>query len=468
MVPRGHFKTSLVTVAGPVWMLINNPLERVLLMHASSSKASEELQRIQRVVQGPAFRHYFPELVPAADSVRWNKTELEIVRETIASEPSVKALGIGSTVVGGHYSTHVLDDLIDENAARSPAMIQRAIDFVEHSTPLFDDITKDKQIIVGTWWPGGFYESLMESGVYRTLLLGCYADKRYFDFCKQMAVEPAVAEGEPIFPERFTPQSLRDTERKMGSFKFSHQYLNVPISEGMVKFKREDILFYMVSLDGKKVMIPGGQDSHISKESTYSIPLAELDITMTVDPASGKKDSDESAIVVCGHLQSEGAVFVLQVWGGRVTPFALIEKIISLWRKWRPRAVGIEEVAMQSVFRQFLEQEKLKRQLPINIAKLKNKNRSKRERIIDGFQPYVENHQVMFLKKQEKLIKEMLDLRIVAGDVVGKSPNRLDALAYQVDFWRYSPEFVEYEGDVLEEWDETVDGAAPYGLECQT
>jgi hypothetical protein len=64
---------------------------------------------------------------------------------------------------------------------------------------------------------------------------------------------------------------------------------------------------------------------------------------------------------------------------------------------------------------------------------------------VDSLQPFVRNQQVYFTKGQRKLISELLNLQVVGGKVVGKSPNLADSLAYHVEYWRGKMKPVEKE-----------------------
>ncbi len=80
-------------------------------------------------------------------------------------------------------------------------------------------------------------------------------------------------------------------------------------------------------------------------------------------------------------------------------------------------------------------QEMAKQGVMWNVDPVKPHGRSKLTRI-DALQPYVRNRQVYVQRQHFKLIKELCGLQIVRGELLGKSPNRADALAYHVDFWR--------------------------------
>jgi hypothetical protein len=117
----------------------------------------------------------------------------------------------------------------------------------------------------------------------------------------------------------------------------------------------------------------------------------------------------------------------------------------------------------------FLDQELKRRGISIDVGPINIGHRSKYDRIIDGFQPFVTRGQVYFQKDQKKLIDEMLHLRISNREIKGDSPNRVDALANQAQFWHLRVvdtdeiEEIEYIDPFL-----AASNVPAYGLECVT
>ena len=72
--------------------------------------------------------------------------------------------------------------------------------------------------------------------------------------------------------------------------------------------------------------------------------------------------------------------------------------------------------------------------------------------------------------QDRKLINELINLQVVGGKVVGRSPNLADSLSYHVEFWRGRPgEVAKDDDDDLDYFDAFVgDVGRAYGLECVT
>jgi hypothetical protein len=73
------------------------------------------------------------------------------------------------------------------------------------------------------------------------------------------------------------------------------------------------------------------------------------------------------------------------------------------------------------------------------------------------------------MDSHKKLVDELVKLQIVRGKLVGRSPNRADALAYHVDFWSHASPVPLEDEDEIETWDGGVNPQPrSYGLECTT
>jgi predicted phage terminase large subunit-like protein len=198
-------------------------------------------------------------------------------------------------------------------------------------------------------------------------------------------------------------------------------------------------------------------------------PIEALYRSMTIDTATGEgRHTDESAITVCGHDRQTGLIFVLDAWAGRVLPFDLIERILAMAQEHDPHVVSPEDVSFQKTFKWALKKSMVERGIHFPIRPVKPGTKSKGSRIIDALQPFVRNQQVYFTKGQRKLTQELINLQVVGGKVVGRSPNLADSLAYHVEYWRGKP------GEVIESEDIDYfdsfkgDVGRAYGLECVT
>lgn len=477
LTPRGHLKTSYFGTSFLTWRAITEPETRALYMMSSSKNSEKTLESVTTTLMtSENLAHFFPDRVLNLNNpkCRSRTSSLRLPRGGNYRENTIEASGMDARVTGGHFTDHVLDDLIDETMIDSEVMQSKAVNFVKRSNPLFVNPAEDLRIIVGTRWPGEFYNWLLDLDgnirqTHEILLLGCYVDDRLRDFLAADGKATVLEDGDPIWPYNkekgcgFTKEILEGI-RKDSEFDFVHQYLNLEVSDEMRRFRRADIKYYTRTVD------KFGNQAVLVKTDQHTIvrPIKNLYISMTVDPATGEgKNTDESAITVCGHDRQTGMIFVLDAWDGRVTVYDLINKILDMAEEWEPNVVSPEDVSFQKTLKWYLKKTMVERGVHFAIRPVKPGNKSKGARIVDSLQPFVRNQQVFFTKGQRKLVQELLNLQVIAGKVVGRSPNLADSLAYHVEYWRGKSK--PQTKDDIDYFDATkVDVGRAYGLECLT
>lgn len=472
MIPRDHLKTSMFGVSLILWRLINDPEDRILYLMANSTNAEATLAVITDIVENnEQFAHFFPHstLNKANKALNHKSTQqkLRISRMGKYRECNVEARGINSSVTGGHYTWHIFDDLIDETMIDSEQTQAKVIRFLGRSDALFFDQSKDIEVIIGTRWPGPFYKWLLdESGLvddYETCILGCYVDDRYREWLASMGLKTTQEDGEPIWPDHFTEEDLERVAKKSGSFDFGHQWLNIEISDEERRFNEEDIRYYRMAPNRHAV-------EYTKFGKTKIIPISQLYRTITIDPATGEgKQTDESAITVCGYDRASGDIFVLETWAGRALPFDLIKKIVELTDKWEPHVVSPEDVSYQKTLKFYLQEAYKSVGIYARIKPVKPGGARKGTRILDALQPFIANHQVFFLRSQQDAVKELVTMQVIGGKVIGKSPNLADSMAYHAVYWKKGVvlhddvEEIPFMDNIM-----AMDSVPAYGLQCLT
>ena len=466
LTPRGHLKTSYFGIALMVNLILNNPEIRILYRMSSASNAEKTLSAVTEVLLGSnGMQHFFPEriLKPTSRDVRIRADMIKVERKGTYREATVEARGIDSKIIGGHYNVQIFDDLIDENMIDSDAQQEVAVSRMMRSEPLFVDPSIDLEIVIGTRWPGRYYRWLIDdSGItdeYWTMLVGCYVDERFRRFMRSIGKECLLEDGTPIWPEHFTLDTLAKIHKKMQD-NFIHQYLNIEVEEGARRFVREDFQHYKLNQDMCVITYPNGK--------TYSCPLADMYISMTIDPATGENSrTDQSAITVCGFDRKTGFVFVLDVWQARCLPDVLINQIIDTADRWKPHVVSPEDVSFQKTLKHFLRQEMARRNVTFRIKPVAPGRTGKGRRILDSLQPFVANHQLHVLKSHDhSLVSELVAMQVVGGKVVGRSPNLADSLSYHAVYWTNIEQELNEDEDDIKLFNHKAVPA--YGLVCLT
>ena len=474
MTPRDHLKTSMFGVSYMTWLILRDPEVRILYRMSSATEAQKTLRSVSDILKtSEVLAHFFPERVlnPTDRKVRDTLDVLRVNRAGIYREGTVEARGIDSKVTGGHFTHHIYDDLIDENMIDSDTLQQIAINRIKRSDSLFVNPSEDIELIIGTRWPGAFYQWLIDdSGItdeYWSAILGCYVDSRYRDFLSMIDKKTDRLDNTPIWPEHFSVESLKKIQRK-SPYDFIHQWENRAVEEGGRRFRKEDFNHYYKDVN-KETFI----DTcfvNMANGGTYKVAVANLYRTITIDPATGENErTDQSAITVCGFDRKTGMIFLLDAQQGRWLPDELISRIIGSIKHWKPHIVAPEDVSFQKTLKHFLKQEMSRQGVSCAIRPVKPGRTGKGRRILDALQPFVANGQLYVLKEHNAtVVDELVGLQVVGGKVVGRSPNLADSLSYHSEFWRG----IELRQEMVSEEDEIQEYGTqrpiPYGLECST
>jgi hypothetical protein len=150
---RGHYKTSAITIVGPVWWLIFNPEESIALCRKTDTEASDTLGAIKRIYENPDVRALYtmahgkePRLVTdKCDTILFD------FRTAVDKEGSIDSYGVKSSLTGSHYGKMILDDIVTRRDRISRAEREVTKEFLlEVVTNI---INPGKQVIhTGTPW----------------------------------------------------------------------------------------------------------------------------------------------------------------------------------------------------------------------------------------------------------------------------------------------------------------------------
>lgn len=136
IMPRGTFKTSLAVVAYPIWRLLRNPNERILIDSELYSNAKRSLREISQHLENEQLVDLFGKF--RGDSV-WNEGEIQIRQRTVIKrEPSVVASGIGAEKTGFHCDVIVGDDLCSPNNMNTAENRDKVYDHYRYFTSILD------------------------------------------------------------------------------------------------------------------------------------------------------------------------------------------------------------------------------------------------------------------------------------------------------------------------------------------
>jgi predicted phage terminase large subunit-like protein len=241
-------------------------------------------------------------------------------------------------------------------------------------------------------------------------------------------IRKVVENGKPIFPEAFCLTDadrdiLRAEGKKVESIqtlkrtqkgKFWGQYLNDPMDDSQLEFKREYFQTFTIE--------PGSQ---LASEFFFAPVLISVDPAFRLGQAN-----DDTGIVVTKTL-SDNNIYILEAKGIKVSPTQLIQEIFRLVDKYQfVSKVLLETVTSQIMLMDLLQAEMRKTGKFFIIQEVKPESNQNKPARIRGLIPHYANRRIFHMPGLHQLEDQLLEFPKGTHDDI------IDSLAYQVKFWQ--------------------------------
>ncbi len=259
----------------------------------------------------------------------------------------------------------------------------------------------------------------------------------------------------PIFPEEFSVEKLLRFKARLGSYHFSCQFLNNPVSPEDADFRPEWLRYFELLRDDQGRL--AAQHEVFQGQLVKTLKVGHMSIAMAVDPNhSGNAAAGRCrhAIVVVGKYDTTAVqdkdefgsrFYLLDAWAAHASYDAFFDQVYAMARKWRLRRIGFETVAAQNYAAYHIKTRNAYEQWPIQILELKGEvegpdgtiTRKKEWRIRNTLSPLFEQGRFFVQRKHQDFIGEFNTFPR------GKFCDLLDALAYVPQMLRYSVSFAD-------------------------
>lgn len=145
VMPRGSFKSSLGSVAYPIWRLLRDPNLTILLDSELYTNSKNLLREIKGHLASSSFLNIFGSL--AGD--KWDEGEIILANRTRnRKEASITVGGIGTTKVGQHYDIIIGDDYNSVQNSDTPEKCVKVQDHFKYNLNILNP--GGEYLIIGT------------------------------------------------------------------------------------------------------------------------------------------------------------------------------------------------------------------------------------------------------------------------------------------------------------------------------
>lgn len=386
LLPRDHLKSTIVTKGWSIQQALINPNIRILIANEIWDNSRKFLRSIQNHLSDSG---HLAMLFGKFRSDYWNQDECTIRQRSIIRDSGTwTTTGIEREQTSQHYDLIIADDLHGRQNVMTKEQRDKVKLYLKDLLSLLDP--SGRIVVIGTRWsPDDLYGELMENKNWDSLVMGCYKP-----------------DGSPLYPERFTLDSLSQLRYDKGSYEFSNQYLNSAIDVENAPFKHEQFKFYY--RDGEC-------------PATYKF--------LSIDPAlTQKASSDFTAMIVVG-MDTDGEIWIHDKVRAKMLPRQIIDEVFRLVEKWHLHRIGIEAYGYQLSLKYMIQEEQRKRKKYFTIEEMrKPKSQEKKEVFIMRLQPYVQNGLIHIHNSFTDIVDELVAFPR------GKNDDAIEAISYSLDY----------------------------------
>ncbi len=427
--PRGHAKSTLVSLAYALWCVCYETEPYILLVSDTAEQARDALKALKDELRGNArIESDFAHILEARRvSARWRRDDI------VVGEMRVTALGADQKVRGRKNASSrptliIADDLENDELVRSPDQRERRREWFT-SALMKSGTPRTNAVVIGTvlhheallarlldparspgwlvkrykavtgWADRGDLWEKWES-VYNHHspwpdggeLSGPGAARAFFAAHRDAMLTGARA----LWPEARPYEHLMELKVREGAHSFATEMQNEPSDPATRLFRDEDIRFW----DDARSSVHDFEGLRVSLEG-------HTEVICACDPALGKpgRGRDDSAIVIVLRESRTKHIYVIDADIRRRNPDETIEAILAYDRVRRLNRVVVEATQFQEMLVTELEKRAQERGRYLRVKSVKPTT-DKHARIA-AIQPQVCSGQVRFSQRHTALLEQL-------------------------------------------------------------
>lgn len=333
LAPRGHAKSTWLSIIYPIWKIVNNRDIKIIIVSDTGDQAEMFLRAIKDELEANEsliddFGLFYEKPKSGSPNV-WKAHDITVSRFSRAKEPTIVCGGTGKRIVGRRADLIIVDDpLNDENTENTRQRRKTLRWFRKTLTPIVNPDT-GRIIVIGTRkHPEDLHSELGSNARYRQFVFKALGD-----------------DGEtPLWPERWSKARLMREKEEIGSLIFAQEYQNEPVCEETSFFRRE--------------WIEGCYDYSAGMVGNYygDMPVfTGWDLAVVADRAHAEERDSDYTVGITVALAPDGTRHVLDIYRERgLTPAQALDVIKQRAEAFSPAVITIENNLFQRLYEQQL------------------------------------------------------------------------------------------------------------------
>jgi len=263
--PR-HSKSSIVTLAFPLWLIFQNPDLNILIVNAEASLSENFGIRLREYVKeyGEIFDVYLSDIKHSSTHIKFEDKNGRLYKG------SIRLTGASGSITGQDADILILDDIYKGFSDITPTLLDKKIEWFK-TMILQRKEPQTKLLILHTRWATNDLQGyLMENS----------PDK--YEFISYPAIKE---DGEPLWKERYSIQFLKSQMEEMGERLFSSIFQQKPLDESGSFFNLDKIVWEDDPFDKSDKVIYScrswdlaysDESKGISRDSTVGVLMHKL------------------------------------------------------------------------------------------------------------------------------------------------------------------------------------------------
>lgn len=358
MAARGHFKTSIMSVAYPLWEMYRHSQPQVILItSATREQASRILSLVKRQIEdNPLLKEVlYPDNIY---TTKWSETQLRT-----KNGHHLYSMPINDSIRGIHADKIISDDVLRAEVSTDVEDVKRVFYGTVFPTSA---ARKGKHIVVGT--PVSYTDLLHE-----------LSRKESFITIKSPAVILDSRSGKwlrPTFPEHYDMDSLREIYNTIPRHLWAREYMCEPLTDESSMFPSE--------------LIVRARKVHDELLEVYQTPeLPRIRVIGADISVSRNSDSDWSVFTVLEKIEGYPPVIV-DIVRGHFDTEENIRQLEQLCEVWNPSQILVERTGVGWGTAEGVEKNDLMRGVAVSF----DTKKKSRERILSRLEVSLRNNMV--------------------------------------------------------------------------
>lgn len=322
--PPRHGKSEIGSRSFPAWHLGRYPNHEFIGCSYGSDLANGFSRKVRDLVRDPAFAAVFPEC-------HINKDSQSVENWLTTAGGGYAAAGVGGPITGRGAHCLVIDDPIKNREDAESAQKRDAVWYWYTSTAYTRLAPGGGVLLILTRW----HDDDLAGRLLRKMAEGEGDEWVVVEYPAEAVTDELFRKaGEPLHPARYDGGALKRIKRAVGPRDWQALYQQNPTPDEGDYFNLDMFKWY------------GPQDLP---------PYEELNFYTAWDLAIGEKEQNDYSVGITVGVDKSDRTYVVDIQRGHWGTLELVDKMLEVYKVWRPAITGIEKGHIEMTLRPFLE-----------------------------------------------------------------------------------------------------------------